>query len=366
MAEALWRKVLLLQTSFLGDAVLTLPLIAEIKRRFPADHLAVLCNPAGYSILQDNPAIDELIVDDKKGADRGWLGLCRKARELREKSFSLALTPHKSLRTALLLWLTQIPHRVGFAQSQGWFLFHARAERDPARHDVVRNLSVLAPLGIRPEDCEQTLRLPVSETARDSVRRKLCRLGYDPNQPAIGVNPGSVWPMKRWSAQGFAEVIDRACDEYRCQAILFGGPEDRGTAAQIAAFCRTKPIDSAGVFSLAELPAAIGQCRAFVTNDSGPMHIAVACDVPTVAIFCATTPDLGFYPYSSKAIVVEKKLHCRPCSSHGGRRCPLGSADCARLIEPEHVLAAVRKAMAVPELGQAERTERFTPEFLSI
>lgn len=366
MALVQWDRVLLSQTSFLGDTVLTLPLIAEIKRRYPRVHLTVLCTPAGQEVLAGHPAIDEIVVDDKKRLDRGWSGLRQKARQLKAKSFTLALTPHKSLRTALLLWLAQIPHRVGFAQSQGWFLFHARARRDPARHDVVRNLSILEPLGIRAEDCEQTLRLPVSEAARDRVRDKLCRLGYDPNRPAIGVNPGSVWPMKRWSAQGFAQVIDGACDEHRCQAILFGGPEDRDTAAQIAALCRTKPINSAGAFSLSDLPAAIGQCSLFVTNDSGPMHMAVACAVPTVAIFCATTPDLGFYPYSAKAIVVEKKLHCRPCSSHGGRRCPLGSADCVRLIEPEQVLAAVRKAMAAPALERAGRAERFIPEFLSI
>lgn len=364
MADGLWRKVLLLQTSFLGDTVLTLPLIAEIKRRFPAAHLAVLCNPAGYSILQDHPAIDELIVDDKKGADRGWSGLRQKAQELKRQSFSLALTPHKSLRTALLLWLAEIPQRVGFAQSRGWFLFHRRAERDAARHDVVRNLSILEPFGIKPEDCQQALSLPVSEAVLARARDKLADLGFDPSLPAIGINPGSVWPMKRWSAAGFAQLIDRACGEYRCQAILFGALEDRALTAQIAALCRTKPIDSAGEFSLAELPAAISRCKVFVTNDSGPMHVAVARHVPTVAIFCATTADLGFYPYSSNAIVVEKNLHCRPCSSHGGRRCPLGTAECVEAIRPEQVFAAVSRLMggasAAPIQGQL-----FTPAFVS-
>ncbi|MBM4260399.1 MAG: lipopolysaccharide heptosyltransferase II [Deltaproteobacteria bacterium] len=366
MADALWQRVLLVQTSFLGDTVLTLPLIAEIKRRFPAAHLAVLCNPAGYDILQNHPAIDELIVDDKRRADRGLSGLRRQAQQLKEKSFSLAMTPHKSLRTALLLWLAQIPHRVGFAQSAGWFLFHARAQRDPAQHDVVRNLAVLTPLGIKPEDCRQALHLPVGENLREKVAAKLAGLGYDSSLPAIGINPGSVWPMKRWSAAGFAQVVEQACREYHCQAIIFGGPEDRETATHIAALCQAKLINSAGVFSLTELPAAISFCKLFITNDSGPMHIAVARNIPTVAIFCATTPDLGFYPYSSNAIVVEKRLHCRPCSAHGGRRCPLGSADCVRLIEPALVLAAVRKLMDRQAREGAAPAQPFTPEFLSV
>lgn len=366
MAEALWQKVLLVQTSFLGDTVLTLPLVDEIKRRFPAAHLAVLCNPIGYSLLASHAAIDELIVDDKRGSDRGWSGLRRKARALKEKSFSLAITPHKSLRTALLLWLAQIPQRVGFAQSAGWFLFHARAERDSTQHDVVRNLAVLEPLGIRPEDCDQALHLPVRESARHKVDEKLRALGYDPGRLVIGVNPGSVWPMKRWSAEGFARVIDRTCQEYHCQAILFGGPADRATTNKIATLCQVKTIDSAGQLSLAELPAAIDRCQVFLTNDSGPMHIAVARNVPTVAIFCATTPSLGFYPYSSRAIVVEKILHCRPCSAHGGRRCPLGSADCVGLIDSDHVLAAVRKLMDARAHEAPQRARPFTPEFLSV
>jgi heptosyltransferase-2 len=80
------------------------------------------------------------------------------------------------------------------------------------------------------------------------------------------------------------------------------------------------------------------------------MHIAVARRVPVVAIFCATTPSLGFYPYSSRAVVVEKELACRPCSSHGGNRCPLGTEDCIRLIQPDHVLQGVEKVLCgVPE-----------------
>ena len=110
------------------------------------------------------------------------------------------------------------------------------------------------------------------------------------------------------------------------------------------------------------MPAAIGRCQVFVTNDSGPMHIAVARQVPTAAIFCATTPDLGFYPYSSKAIVIQKPLACRPCTSHGGRRCPLVHEHCIRQISPRTVLAAVEKLLA----GQPSADEeRFRPEFLA-
>jgi len=112
-----WERVLVLQTSFLGDTLLSLPLLSEIKRRFPQTKLTLLCSPMGKALLQDYPGIDEIIVDDKRGADKGWLGMWRKAGELRPMVFSAALTPHKSLRSALLLFLAGIPYRVGFRQS---------------------------------------------------------------------------------------------------------------------------------------------------------------------------------------------------------------------------------------------------------
>jgi heptosyltransferase-2 len=238
--------------------------------------------------------------------------------------------------------------------------------RDPARHDVERNLSVLQPFGIAPEDCGRVLRLPIRDTLRAPVENKLRELGYDPAQTAIGINPGSVWPMKRWSAEGFARVIDLACQTYGCQAILFGGPQDGEIASRIEKLCRSKLINSAGQLTLNELPVAIALCKVFVTNDSGPMHIAAACNVPTVAIFCATTPSLGFYPYTSNAIVVEKNLHCRPCSAHGGRRCPLGTEDCIRGIKAEHVFAAVKKLMGEERGAGLAPLNTHTPSFMSV
>ena len=111
-------------------------------------------------------------------------------------------------------------------------------------------------------------------------------------------------------------------EKFDCQVVLFGGPEDAEVVRAVLADCGAAVISVVGEISMRELPATIRRCQVFITNDSGPMHIAVAERVPTVAVFCATTPDLGFFPYTQHAIVVEKELACRPCTSHGGRRCP--------------------------------------------
>jgi heptosyltransferase-2 len=314
--------------------------------------------------LQDHPAIDEIITYDKKNSDRGWQGLRRSAARVREKHFTVALTPHKSLRSALLLYLAGIPHRVGFRQSRGWFLFQQRAERNPRLHDVERNLSVLQAFGVRPDDCRRAIDMPVAHAVQQTVDEKLRALGVGGRESIFGVNPGSVWPTKRWSSAGFAALIRMLREKHDCQVLLFGGSDDAGVVEDVQRQCGDAAISLVGRIGLRELAAAISRCRVFVTNDSGPMHIAVARQIPTVAVFCATTPDLGFYPYTSHAIVVQRDLACRPCASHGGRRCPLGTEDCIRQITPQTVMQAVEKLLH----GDAAdgRSLSFQPELVTV
>jgi heptosyltransferase-2 len=364
--DSRWKKVLLLQTSFLGDTVLTLPLISEIKRRFPFTHLTVMCSPLAAELLQGHPDINEIIVDDKRGADKGLKALWRKARRLKQNGYTLALTPHKSLRSALLLYFADIPYRVGFRQSKGWFLFHALARRRTEKHDIERTLSILEPFGIEPKDCQRSLNLPLSPESRGASIRLVESLSIRADKLLIGINPGSVWPTKRWSAVGFAQLVRLLKQKYDCEVLLFGGPEDLAIAAQIQELSQDAAVNLAGKIALSQLPAALSACGVLVTNDSAPMHIAVARNVPTVAIFCATTPGLGFYPYSADAIVVEKELACRPCGSHGGRRCPLGTEDCIRLIPVDRVLGAVDELLERKnQTPSVERTPHW-PEVITV
>jgi heptosyltransferase-2 len=360
-----WQKVLVVQTSFLGDTVLTLPLLSEIKRRFPESELSVLCSPQSAELLRDYSAIDELILDDKKRVDKGWWGLWRKAKLLQAKGYTMALCPHKSLRSALLLFLARIPWRVGFRQSKGWYLSHIRVNRNPLRHDVERNLSILEAFGIRPEDCRRALELSIDSRAAEIIDDAFRSLGIANGKPIIGISPGSVWHTKRWAPEGYARLIGLLKSDTDCEVVLFGGAEDAPTVAEIQQLSGGAAVSLAGKISLRELAAALSRCRVLVSNDSAPMHIAVARGIPVVAIFCATTPSLGFYPYSSRAVVVEKKLSCRPCSLHGGKRCPLGTEDCIRLIEPAVVFQAIKQLLNGAPGPKAQRQD-YVPQWMTV
>jgi heptosyltransferase-2 len=363
MRSPRWDHVLVLQTSFLGDTVLTLPLLSEIKRRNPQARLTLLCTPAGRELVQDCTAIDEIIIDDKRGEHRGLGGLRRQALNLRSRGFSLALTPHKSLRSALLLYLARIPCRVGFRQSKGWFLFNRRIERRADLHDVDRSLSLLAAFGVSLEDCRRDYALRTTGSAQSAALAELNSHREGGKRLVIGINPGSVWPTKRWQAAGFAQVARLLKSQWDCEVIIFGGPDDVELAQEICSASGVDCLNYAARFTLKELAHALAVCDILITNDSGPMHIAVARRVPTVALFCATTPDLGFFPYSSNSIVLQKDLPCRPCSSHGGRRCPLATEDCIRLIRPEHVISAVEELLRP---GRSEGVDGHRPKFVSV
>ncbi|MCH8054905.1 MAG: lipopolysaccharide heptosyltransferase II [Deltaproteobacteria bacterium] len=360
------EKILVVQTSFLGDAVLTTPLLAEIRRRFPDAELAVLCTPQAKSLLDKNPDVHEIITDDKKGGARGWIGLWRKAKDLRRRDFTIALSPHKSFRSGLLLFLAGIPYRIGFRQSAGWFFYHCRVNRDSTLHDVKRNLSILEPFGIDPGECQRDLRVEVDHRARDAVERVFRSVGIERNGMTFGLSPGSVWPTKRWSAEGYAELMVHLKQRYSCQILLFGSPEDHEIVTKIQEYSGNIGVSLVGKIALRELACALDWCDVFITNDSGPMHIAVARGIPVVTIFCATTPSLGFYPYSSRAVIVEKDLPCRPCSSHGGRRCPLTTEDCIRLIKAEDVLRGVERLLERKEQVSPVGADPHLPEFITL
>ena len=339
------KKILVIQTAFLGDVVLTTPLLGAIKDGFPKAGLSVLVVPRTKEILAGHPAVDEVLVYDKKGDHRGLRGLIRTARLLRSRGFDLCFLPHRSFRSAILAYLAGIPRRIGFGRSAGSLLYTDCVVRDQARHEVDRNLSLLTPLKIEPASAVRHLSVATDPVAQDSVDRILKTEGIKPGDCLIGMAPGSVWATKRWLPEGFAAVADALMDPYQARILLLGSREDETITKEIIARCRQKPVNLAGQ-PLSELVATLSRCRLLITNDNGAMHIGTALGVPIVAVFGSTSPSGGYGPYTKEAEIVEHTLPCRPCGLHGYRRCPLGHFKCMKEITPQEVVAAAEKLLA--------------------
>ncbi|MEK6684032.1 MAG: lipopolysaccharide heptosyltransferase II, partial [Nitrospirota bacterium] len=348
------KKILVIQTAFLGDVVLTTPLLQALRDRFPRAYLAALVIPGTREILAGHPSLDDVLVYDKKSRGRERRGLISTARLLREKRFDACLLPHRSFRSALLAFLAGIPVRIGFVQSLGSFLYTRRVRRDSSRHEVHRNLQLLSPLAPdRSFDADtpipaadmpgQAGKLWVSSDAedRDWADHRLAEHGILGNDRVIAIAPGSVWATKRWIPEGFAAVIDGLIEKHNRKVVLLGSQDDRPVIDEILTRCREKPVNLVGKTTLRQLAAVLKRCELLIANDNGAMHVGVAQALPIVAVFGSTTQNLGYGPFTERAIVVEKDLSCRPCGKHGHAKCPLGHFDCMKQITPGDVMAAV-------------------------
>jgi heptosyltransferase-2 len=339
-------RILVVQSGFLGDVVLTTPILAALRRRFPSAELTMVVTPVAAPLVAHHPALDTVLLDDKRGHGRGLRGFAALAGRLRAGRFTVALAAHKSLRTALALTLAGVPRRIGFAGVPGASLYTERVPRPLERHDRDRILALLAPLGaalVTAGDRRPWVALDADTRARADAL--LCQARSE-NRALAGICPGSAWPTKRWPAHAYGELV-RALEEGGYCCVLLGAPEERPITASVRAAAGGRGLDLAGATDVALLAAVLARMTVVVTNDSAPMHLASALAIPQVAIFCATVPEQGYGPLGPRALVVEKDLACRPCGRHGGRRCPRGTDDCMELIEVGEVRAAVERARAL-------------------
>jgi len=331
-----------MQTSFLGDSLLTLPLLRRLKESLPGARITVLTLPKNAAVFRGGAWVDDVVLDDKRGVHGGPLGAWRIAGELKRRGFDLAVIPHRSFRSALIAWLAGVPRRVGFSASAGSFLLTDAVPFAWLTHDLERNLALARPLGggSAPARGEERYVAPPPPSA--ALRGRLAAAGVPAGARLAGIHPGAAWATKRWLPERYAELCRRLKAD-GLVPVLVGGPGDAALGAEIAA--ASGAADLVGQTDLDELKALMGLLSLFVTNDSGPMHLAAASGVPVVALFGATTRELGFFPYGPGHRVIEADLACRPCGLHGAKSCPEGHFLCMRLLTVDRAHAACRELL---------------------
>jgi heptosyltransferase-2 len=339
------QRILLVQTAFLGDVILTTPLLAALRRHDPAAELTMLVTPAAAPLVAQHPALDRVILDDKRGRGRGLYGLLGLIRVLRAYRFTMAIAAHKSVRTALALRAAGIPRRIGFATARAAALYTERVPRPLAAHDRDRLLGLLAPLGILTIPDEIARPWIAVDAATQERASVLLGPYHADRRPLAAICPGSAWRTKRWPTASFGALVRLlGADGYRC--LLLGAPDERELTAAVQRAAGDCAVDLGGRTDLPLLAAIMTRVAVAVTNDSAPMHVASAVGVPQVAIFCATVSTQGYGPLGPRALVVERDLACRPCGRHGGERCPRGTDDCLELVRVDEVRAAVARVCA--------------------
>jgi heptosyltransferase-2 len=318
-------RVLVIQTAFLGDVILTTPLLAALAREHgPVD---LITTPAAASLVERHPAVREVIRYDKRGQDRGAGGFFRLVRQLRQRRYERAYLPHRSWRSGALAWLAGIRERIGFSDGST-ILYTSTVKRPEAGHEVERLLALAGP-GVEP---------PVSLVLEPEDRLQADRWLADHGISGefIALAPGSIWGTKRWPYYG--ELVRRLSQP----VVVVGGKEDCALGESIVAAGSGRASNASGELSLRASAALIAKAQLLVTNDSAPLHMATAAGTPIVAIFGPTLPSFGFGPRGQRDRIVEHDhLACRPCSAHGPEICPLGHHRCMRELGVEQVIEAI-------------------------
>ena len=340
------ENILVIQTAFIGDAVLTLPLIQIIRKKLPASKVDIVVTPRSKALFANHPDIREAIAFDKRGKDRGLSGLLRLVSHLQSRSYDLAMVPHRSLRSAALAFLVGVPRRIGFNRSAGRFLMTGTARYRKDLHEIDRNLSLLDALAIGSWQRELP-RLYPSEADRKKVDKLMIELEVGDPEKLVAIAPGTIWNTKRWPKEHFASLAVNL-DDAGLETVLIGGEDDKSLCSEIRTLSGSSRVyDTSGALSLLQSVELIRRCKLLVCNDSAPMHFATAVGTPVLAIFGATVPSFGFGPTGPLDAVMEiQGLQCCPCSIHGGDKCPIKTFDCMNNISHDSVFRSAIEIMS--------------------
>jgi len=305
------NKILIRGTNWIGDAIMTLPAVASIRATYPKAHLAILVKSLVADVYRLFSGADEIIIYEKKfDSPPGVLHL---ARRLKKEKFDLAILLQNAIEAAIIALAAGIPLRAGYdSDGRGLLLTHRirRTEEIKKIHQVDYYLEMVKALGCVSVHREMNLetRINISE-ARDVWDKYLPGFRKD----LIGIAPGATYgAAKRWFPERFSQVADQLNEEFSTRGIILGGKGDTETANQVKKLSNSKLVNLAGETNLREAIYLISQCRLFISNDSGLMHIAGALNIPTVAIFGSTNP-VTTSPVGKRSVVVRKEISCSPC-----------------------------------------------------
>jgi heptosyltransferase-2 len=317
------------------------PVLRLLRSHWPEARIEVVTKAEFADLLRVNPCVDALhLFDDKEGI--GPL-----LRRLRRVRYDLALDLHRTLRSRLLFLGVRASQKLAYRKRPirrallvrfKWRT--AGAKPVPELYAApLRRLGIAAPLP--PTELHLTAD---ARAAADAFLATALGQG-DAGRPLLAVAPGARWATKRWPVERFAAVSAELARARSAVVVVLGSAEDRPLAAHMLRHAGPRVVDATGKLSLLETAALLERCQLFVGNDSGLSHMAAALRVPLVSIFGPTVKEFGFYPFTTNARVVSVELGCRPCTTKGSDRCPLGHHHCMLRISTGDVGAAARELL---------------------
>ncbi|MXV73251.1 lipopolysaccharide heptosyltransferase II [Candidatus Poribacteria bacterium] len=326
------NKILVIRVDGIGDLLNSTPAIALLRKNYPSAEITVLARPLTAPVLIGNPDVNRTLIFDRDGKHRGIRARLQFYRELRREGFQLAVAMQTAMWTHLVAFLSGATYRLGRYQKRfRSTLTHAWRGKYPKgeTHEVDRNLELVRLICEGAGKRQLIFHLSPDEIAAAEAR--LTSLGIGTEAFLIGIHPGGSSFDKRWPEKRYAALADRLSQQYNATILLLRGPEEAALVQNIQAAMQSDSITYAPE-TIRDLGAMLSCCDLVVCNDSGPMHLAAALDVPTVAIF-GPTDHVAWHPLSENASIVRRDMPCWPCSAH---KCKIGW-ECTKKLPVEPV-----------------------------
>ncbi|MDP3790621.1 MAG: lipopolysaccharide heptosyltransferase II [Candidatus Omnitrophota bacterium] len=341
-------NILVIKLSAIGDVILSTPSLRSIRAKHKDSVIKVLVGLQAKEVLDRCPYINDRIICDFKGKNKGFIGLWRLSEELRKGCFDIVIDLQNNKKSHILSFLSMAPLRYGYDNGKFSFLLNKRIKDDaPYLDPIDHQFRVLKLAGIKPLD--KHLEIWPSPSDDEKVSGLLNESWIKSTQNIVGINvrASSRWLSKNWPAKYIAELCDRLAKEFNVRTVLTGTKDDIPFIERISQNTSSKPIVAAGKTGMLELASLIKRCRAYITPDSAPMHIASAVGTPFIGLFGPTDPARHIAP-SKKYVVMKKDLKCSPCYNPN---C-LKKVKCMKEITVDEVFKATKDILTQNGAGQ--------------
>ena len=339
-----FKRILIVRTDRIGDVLLSTPVIKVLREAYPRSYIAMMIGPNARDIVESNPYLDEVIVYDKDAKHKSFAASVRFADSLAKKHFDLAIILHPTNRVHLVTFFAGIPRRVGYNRKLASLLTDriTHTKQEGEKHESEYNLDLLRHLGIGVN--EPALCIPVKKEAQSWVQEMLDRSGIKKTDRLLAIHPAASCPSKIWPAERFARTADALANKFGLKVLVVSGIRDIKIAGAVINSMASPAIDLAGKTTVAQLAAVLERCSLFISNDSGPVHIAAALGIPVVSIFGRKQKGLSpkrWGPLGQKSKFIHKDAGCAVCLAHN---CVKEFA-CLRSISADDVVAAAEELL---------------------
>lgn len=314
-----FKRILIVRTDRIGDVLLSTPVIRALRDYYPHAYIAMMVSPYAKEIVEGNPDLDEVIIYDKKQKHKKWRRSVKFALNLKKKRFDLAIILHPTNRVHLVTFFAGIPKRVGYDRKLGFLLTDRikHIKQSGEKHELEYALDLVRYLGIEPRD--KSLLMPIKAVSEAWVEELFGREGINKTDKLLAIHPGASCVSKIWPLERFAQVADKLIEKYGFKVLIIAGPKDIARAAEVSKNMRHPSVNLAAKTSVSQLASLLKRCRLFISNDSGPVHIAGAVGAPVISIFGRSQRGLSpvrWGPTGENSRIAHKTVGCIECRAH--------------------------------------------------